>query len=742
MQTVMESVTQQQEVNNFLITRNEYSYLQKLVLVQILTFNARRGGKPTKLTLDHWINRDKWKRQEDIDNLENATEKVLAERLKVVYTKGKRKKRVLTLFTLVVQECINVLVMARSQVGIGDTNQYLFPWVFKKSENHVRGWDVVNSIAAKAHLKNPKLITSTKIRKQMATVLQLLDMTPDELECVTEHLGHTADVQKTWYRQKVSTIELTKVVTLLMAKDKGVNFKNKRMKDLGAEASDIESQELENPSTNVNENMLSEVDETEAPSAPTAVTEESRNGTQRLREKINEITKYLQDEQECDIDELKRLKKHLEKRHAQFEKDIANFETAVEETEEKSVKKRNMMLEAEDILEDVEHLIGVKKQRQLERKKEREAEEKRLQREAEEKRLEREVAEKRLERAAEEKRMERAAEEKRLKRAAEEKRLKREAEEKRLEREAEEKRLEREAEEKRLQRDAEKKRLERAAEEKRLERAAEYKRLEREAEAKRLVREAEEKRLECEVVAEEKRWEADERERERIYKLEMEKEKLRSEERMLQMKLEMERDSEKAQAVVNLKDMENQQSYKMTLPEHDFYPTPKVPTVRLPKLELQRFGGQPIDKFNYLRAELENEALRVIDGLELTNANYEVALGILHERFGNKQLIINNHYTQLMDSQPASNKTTSLRATYDKIEKHLRSLNSLGEDTNTRSTISLIRMKLPRVVIARLEQKRGEEEEWTVETLRKVLKRYITAQEVADNQYEINPRKD
>lgn len=90
------------------------------------------------------------------------------------------------------------------------------------------GWDVVNSIAAKAHLKKPELIPSTKIRKQMATVLQLLDMTPAELEWVTEHLGHTADVHKTWYRQEASTIKLTKVATLLMAKHKGVNFKNKR----------------------------------------------------------------------------------------------------------------------------------------------------------------------------------------------------------------------------------------------------------------------------------------------------------------------------------------------------------------------------------------------------------------------------------------------------------------------------------------------------------------------------------
>ena len=63
-------------------------------------------------------------------------------------------------------------------------------------------------------------------------------------------------------------------------------------------------------------------------------------------------------------------------------------------------------------------------------------------------------------------------------------------------------------------------------------------------------------------------------------------------------------------------------------------------TIRFPKLELKKFGGQilkwqefwdtfeatihnnqalqPIDKFNYIRAELENEALKSIAGLKLT----------------------------------------------------------------------------------------------------------------------------
>ena len=58
---------------------------------------------------------------------------------------------------------------------------------------------------------------------------------------------------------------------------------------------------------------------------------------------------------------------------------------------------------------------------------------------------------------------------------------------------------------------------------------------------------------------------------------------------------------------------------------------------------------QPVDKFNYLRAELEGDASVNISGLELTNTNYEVAVNILQERFGRDELMMDAHYSALMD---------------------------------------------------------------------------------------------
>ena len=181
-------------------------------------------------------------------------------------------------------------------------------------------------------------------------------------------------------------------------------------------------------------------------------------------------------------------------------------------------------------------------------------------------------------------------------------------------------------------------------------------------------------------------------------------------------------------------------------------------------IELEKFGGQiikwkefwdtfeatihknlslqPIEKFNYLRTQLENEALKLIARLELTNANYEAAINLLKERYGNNQLIVDTHYTKLMEMPPASNKTTSLRAMYDAIEQHLRSLHSLGKDLNQRQIVSLIRSKLLKVVTVHLEQQKGAERDWTVEMLRNSLKGYITAQEIGENEFLTNSESD
>ena len=122
-------------------------------------------------------------------------------------------------------------------------------------------------------------------------------------------------------------------------------------------------------------------------------------------------------------------------------------------------------------------------------------------------------------------------------------------------------------------------------------------------------------------------------------------------------------------------------------------PAGPPPTTRnriLPKLEIEPFTGDPIKfqsfidnfhasvhsdtsisqviKFTYLRSLLQGTALAAIDGLSLTNDNYEDALTILNERFGNKQLLISTNIERLLEIKPVASidNAARLRDVYNK----------------------------------------------------------------------------
>lgn len=93
-------------------------------------------------------------------------------------------------------------------------------------------------------------------------------------------------------------------------------------------------------------------------------------------------------------------------------------------------------------------------------------------------------------------------------------------------------------------------------------------------------------------------------------------------------------------------------------------------------------GLSKIDKFNYLNSLLESAVLLAIQGLTVTDANYDAAINILNQRFGKPQQIISAHMDELLKI-PACNgdKSSQLRFVYDKVSVHVRGLEALGVDS-------------------------------------------------------------
>ena len=144
---------------------------------------------------------------------------------------------------------------------------------------------------------------------------------------------------------------------------------------------------------------------------------------------------------------------------------------------------------------------------------------------------------------------------------------------------------------------------------------------------------------------------------------------------------------------------------------------------KLPKLVLPKFRGDvtqwrtfwdsfnstihtnsyltTIDKFNHLNSLLEGQALRAIQGLTLSESNYQAAIDILHQRFGKTQHIISTHMDELLKIPACTTgKTSQLRFIYDKISIIVRRLEALGVNSSQYGSllIPVVMSKLPQEV--------------------------------------------
>ena len=103
--------------------------------------------------------------------------------------------------------------------------------------------------------------------------------------------------------------------------------------------------------------------------------------------------------------------------------------------------------------------------------------------------------------------------------------------------------------------------------------------------------------------------------------------------------------------------------------------------------------------------------------MTLSKENYDVAIGILKDRFDNEQEVIDLHYSKMINLTPATNKTSSLRYLLDSMEKHLRSLEVLKQNIDQDVFVSLIRAKLLEEVLFQLKILHGTKNKWTIEAL-------------------------
>ena len=188
--------------------------------------------------------------------------------------------------------------------------------------------------------------------------------------------------------------------------------------------------------------------------------------------------------------------------------------------------------------------------------------------------------------------------------------------------------------------------------------------------------------------------------------------------------------------------------------------------VRLPKLTIKPFNGKltawtpfwdsyssaihddpdltKVDKFNYLRSMVTHEALDAISGLTLTSANYDQAIEVLKKRFGNKQLIINKHMEQLLhvENVTSQHDVRGLRRLYDIVESNVRSLKSLGVESDSYGSLlsAALMNKLPSEMRLTASKKFATKDTWSLNELLPLIEEEVQARERTSTRRDDNRR--
>ena len=170
--------------------------------------------------------------------------------------------------------------------------------------------------------------------------------------------------------------------------------------------------------------------------------------------------------------------------------------------------------------------------------------------------------------------------------------------------------------------------------------------------------------------------------------------------------------------------------------------------IRLPRVELPTFDGEPttwqtfwdtyqpsihvnsripaVEKFTRLLMLLSGEARSCVAGFAITAANYQRAVELLTERFGQPHLIIQSHMNALINLSPPYDDLTSLQNYYDCVETHIRGLESLGLSQSQYGALltPVIINNLPQDVRQTMARTNGGSD-WTLLAIRNQLKREL-----------------
>ncbi|KAL0967831.1 hypothetical protein UPYG_G00257770 [Umbra pygmaea] len=184
------------------------------------------------MTLSAFRSRDRSELNEDIAICLSEFEKKMCQHFTRVEICGKRGRKVPVLLKPSVVSAMELLVETSEICGVPTANPYMF--ARPGALTNYRGGECLHKAACECGAKNPEALSSTKLRKHIATMSKVLNLEENEVDQLADFLGHDIRIHREYYRLPEGTLQLAKMSKVLMAMEKGTlsDFKGKKLDDI------------------------------------------------------------------------------------------------------------------------------------------------------------------------------------------------------------------------------------------------------------------------------------------------------------------------------------------------------------------------------------------------------------------------------------------------------------------------------------------------------------------------------
>ncbi|XP_039517285.1 uncharacterized protein LOC120471523 [Pimephales promelas] len=224
---------------------DSYAALAKVTLSQVILFTEGE------------------KLHEDIAICLSEFERKLCLHFTRVEIRGKRGRKVPVLLKPSMVSAMELLIETRELCGVPAENPFMFARCGAMSA--YRGGECINKAACECGIKNPEALSSTRLRKHIATMSKILNLDENEADQLADFLGHDIRIHRQYYRLPEGTLQLAKMSKVLMAMEKGTlsDYKGKKLDDI--EIDPNEQLEAQGDSMSSDEEDYTDLSQTTAP---------------------------------------------------------------------------------------------------------------------------------------------------------------------------------------------------------------------------------------------------------------------------------------------------------------------------------------------------------------------------------------------------------------------------------------------------------------------------------------------